>query len=435
METLFRTIKKLLPKKFFRTIQPAYHFLYAFAGAMRYRFPSREIYVLGITGTKGKSSVSEITNAICEEAGLKTAMVNGIRFKVGDRETRNRLKMTMPGRTLIQDYLRRAVEEKCDIFILEMTSEGVKQFRHKFIELDALIFTNLSPEHIESHGSYENYRAAKLKIAEALAQSRKQNRAIIVNGDDKESWRFLEAAGDIPNKIIFSLEDAKPHRVLEDGLELTFQGEKIRTPLRGTMNIYNILAAASFANFRGVSTETIKKALLKIKIPGRLEGVSAGQNFDIIVDYAHTADSLRQVYEIFEKQKKIAVLGSTGGGRDKAKRKEMGALADQFCDQIILTNEDPYDEDPQKIIEDVAQGVTNHQPMVIMDRREAIARALSLAASGNAVIITGKGTDPYIMEANGKKTPWSDAQIAKEEMEKILERKRTPSSAKLSGKI
>ncbi len=199
METILRIGRALIPSKLFRVAQPLYHFILAFTGALIYRFPSRYIKVVAITGTKGKSSTVEILNSILEAAGKKTALVNTIRFKIGNISKRNLHKMTMPGRFFVQKFLRDAVSAGCEYAIIEMTSEGAKQFRHKFIDLDALIFLNLSPEHIESHGSYEKYRAAKLSIARALATSKKKNCVLVVNGDDKESGAFLKF--DIQKKL------------------------------------------------------------------------------------------------------------------------------------------------------------------------------------------------------------------------------------------
>jgi UDP-N-acetylmuramoyl-L-alanyl-D-glutamate--2,6-diaminopimelate ligase len=164
----------------------------------------------------------------------------------------------------------------------------------------------------------------------------------------------------------------------------------------------------------------IKSAIEKFsEIKGRVERIKEGQDFDVVVDYAHTPDSLRALYKAFENHKKICVLGNTGGGRDTWKRDEMAKIAADMCDEIILTNEDPYDDDPQKIVSDMASAIPEAKPIVIMDRREAIAKAISLARSGDSVLITGKGTDPYIMGQNGSKIPWSDAQVVREELRKI----------------
>ena len=165
IETILRFAKKLIPRKLFRSVQPAYHFLLALLAAIVYRFPSRNIKIVIITGTKGKTSTTEIVNAILEEAGYRTASASTLRFKIDNEEERNLYKMTVPGRFFVQRFLHRAVKKQCDWAVLEMTSEGARQFRHRFISFNALIFTNLSPEHIESHGSFENYIDAKVSIA------------------------------------------------------------------------------------------------------------------------------------------------------------------------------------------------------------------------------------------------------------------------------
>lgn len=425
MDTVLRAIKRVVPTSLFQALQPAYHYTLAFLAALLFGFPSRTIKVVGITGTKGKTSTAELVSSVLEAAGYKTALAGTLRFKMGEKSEPNLFKMTMPGRFFIHRFLRRAVSEKCDWAVLEMTSEGTKQFRHKFIELNALIFTNLAAEHIESHGSYEKYVEAKLKLAHSLARSTKPDRAIVANADDKESVKFL--AADVPRKFPFHLRDAG-YKLTDNGVEITYKGELISSPLRGLFNVYNIMAAATFAESLGISPADIKRGIEKVtSIRGRGEEVKAGQHFTVIVDYAHTPDSLRAIYEAFESKKKICVLGNTGGGRDTWKRPEMGRIAEEFCDTVILTNEDPYDEDPQSIVNDMVKGM-KLKPEIIMDRREAIRTALLTAfAAGekndqqNAVVLlTGKGTDPYIMEAQGKKTPWSDSKVAKEELKKLL---------------
>jgi len=419
LEKILYIIKKMLPKSIFSKLQPIYHFLLAFLGVLLYRFPSRKIRLIGITGTKGKTTTIELVNIILEEAGYKTALAGTLRFKIGNNTERNLYKMTMPGRFFMQKFIWRAVKEQCDYAIIEMTSEGVKQFRHKFINLDALIVTNISPEHIESHGSYEKYLEAKLEIAKALADSNKKDRVLIVNKDDKESSKFL--AVKVPQKITYSISDADSFELSEHGSKVTLYGKRITLNLPGKFNIYNALSAATFARTQGIDVAKIKTGLEKLRgVRGRMEEVRENQPFTVIVDYAHTKDSLEKAYSAYPNKRKICVLGATGGGRDKWKRKEMGAVADTHCKHIILTNEDPYDENPMQIIENVADGIKNTEYKIIMDRREAISVALAEAQENDIVFITGKGTDPYIMEAQGKKTPWDDASIAREELRNLL---------------
>ena len=431
MDTLLRFTEKLIPKSVYGFFQPAYHYCMAFLGALIYRFPSRKITVIAVTGTKGKSTTTEILSALFEQAGFKTAVSNTVRFKINRESEDNRYKMSMPGRFFMQHFLRRAVTAGCQYAIIETTSEGARFFRHRCIALDGLIFTNLSPEHIESHGSFENYRDAKLSIARALKGSSKKRQVLVVNGDEQESSHF-KALG-VSETLSFSKDDVSDLSLQTDASSFMYKNIQIETHLSGLFNIYNILGAIKMAEAFGVGIETIQTALKNFRgVRGRVERVtsvslnpdgSAKQTFEVIVDYAHTADSLSKLYETFQESRKICVLGSTGGGRDKGKRKDMGAVAEKFCDEIILTNEDPYDEDPQKIIDDVKSGITEKQVQVIIDRREAIRVAIALASTGDTVLITGKGTDPYIMGPNNTKLPWDDATVAREELTKLFEKK------------
>ncbi len=370
-------------------------------------------------------------------------------------------KMTLRGRFFTQRFLRQAVSAGCTHAVIEMSSEGVPQFRHKFLFPDALIFTNLAPEHIESHGSYENYLKAKLAIAKELEGQKKSSMkkvwpnevrrpedflkgsfssgpAIIANTNDKEGEKFLDL--DIKNKVPYSLNDAIGIKADEKGSSFQIDKIVIHSKLPSIFNVSNMLGAIAYARFAGISLENIKKGLENIDfIRGRMEKIDtskflpAGRQVDVVVDYAHTPDSLKAVYETYNpstssgsKHKLICVLGNTGGGRDTWKRKVMGEIADKYCDQIILTN-----EDPKKIIEDIKEGIKNKPVEIIMDRRTAIRLAISKAKelahgkpSSNkvAVLITGKGTDPYIMGPKGTKQEWDDATVAREELNKIFKK-------------
>ncbi|MDB5194714.1 MAG: UDP-N-acetylmuramyl-tripeptide synthetase [Parcubacteria group bacterium] len=427
MDDFLKFIKKFIPRRLFNALNPLYHYSLAFLGALIYRFPSKKLTVIAVTGTKGKTSTTEIVNAIFEAAGHKTVLLNTIRWKINETSIPNSRKMTIPGRFFIQSMLRKGLSAGCDIAILELSSEAAKQYRHKYVYLDALIFTNLTPEHIESHGSFENYRKAKLALTETLCTRVKDRSIIVANADDPESIHFL--ACDALEKRPYTLSDGEPHVVKPDGIQFTWKNTEINSPLRGIFNMYNCIAGATCADAFGITPLAIKEGLEKLSlIKGRVEFVKltkehplfAKQTFDVVVDYAHTSGSLTELYKTFSTQRIIAVLGNTGGGRDKWKRPEMARVADTFASEIILTNEDPYDEDPDAIINEMVDGIKIHTPTVIMDRRAAIHEAISRANAGDAVLITGKGTDPYIMITNNRKIPWSDYQVAYEELEKVL---------------
>lgn len=396
----------------------AYHFALAFLAAVLYRFPSRQIAVVAVTGTKGKSSTIEFLNAIAEAAGMKTALSSTIRFKVGDDSRPNLKRQTQPGRFFLQSFLAKAATNGCTIAFVEMTSEGARQFRHRFVHMDALIFINLAPEHIESHGSLQAYSDAKFELGKQLARSKKRPRFMVANADDPESGRYLSLP--VENVIPFSLSATQPFEAGERGGYFTFEGRRIDVRLPGEFSLTNALAAATLMHALGFPLEKIMSGIAGLeKIPGRAEEINEGQAFPVVVDYAHTPDSLRALYSAYGTRRKICVLGSTGGGRDLWKRPVMGAVADEFCDIIILTNEDPYDEDPRSIVDSIAGGITKKTPEIIMDRRKAISHAIELAHASDAVLITGKGTDPTIQMARGASIPWSDAEVAREEIRKL----------------
>ena len=358
-----------------------YHFSWSFLGAVVYSFPSKDIFVIGITGTKGKTTVIELLNHILEVAGEKTAVLSSIKIKVGNKEDKNKTETTMPGRFFIQRFLRQAVKADCRYAIIEVTSEGISANRHRFIKWDVVGLINLAPEHIEAHGSFEKYKEAKLelfKIAKKLC---------FINKDDKHAEEFERVA---------------------QGRVVWFRKSELKSKLMGEFNRYNVGMAEVIAKELGVSEKNIVKAILEFSgIPGRMELVQK-EPFAVIVDYAHTPDSLRAVYEsLASKYKKIiCVLGSAGGGRDKWKRVEMGKIAAEYGDEIILTNEDSYNEEPEDIIEEIAQGCPKAQKIV--DREEAIKTAINLAQPGDVVIITGKGSENSIHIKGGKVIDWSD---------------------------
>jgi UDP-N-acetylmuramoyl-L-alanyl-D-glutamate--2,6-diaminopimelate ligase len=417
MTAVKNLISKLLPRSLYATLLKPYHYAWALGAALWYGSPAKKLTVIGVTGTKGKSSVSEMLTAILTQAGHKTAVAGTIRFAWGEESRPNLFKMTMPGRGFIQKFLATAVEKQCTHAVLEITSEATLNYRHLFLDLNALIFTNLQKEHIEAHGSFAKYFRAKLRIAEELAASPKRPRAIIANSASTGADAFL--AVPVEERVPFALSDASGIEATQGGVAFTYKNVRFSLNQPGDFSVLNALAATKAAEFLGVPVATSAKALANLtRIPGRAERIERGQSFTAIVDYAHTPDSLKALYDAFP-GRKICVLGNTGGGRDSWKRPEMGRIAEKACAEVFLTNEDPYDEDPGAIVSAMAAGM-ERKPTIIMDRREAIAAALAAAGPGDAVLITGKGTDPYIMGANGTKEVWSDAAVVGEELEKLL---------------
>jgi len=416
IEKILRKIERFIPKKLYKFFQPLYHYLLSLASAIRYRFPAySKLIIVGITGTKGKTSTVEFVRGILEANGHKVASTSTIHFTIGDEEVKNKYKMSMPGRFFMQSFIRKAKKANCSHLVLEITSEGSKFFRNKWIPLDALIFTNLEPEHIESHGSFEKYKQAKLNILKGM----KKDSVLIANKDSKYYEEFVSS--NKSKSVTYSLEDLDSKISNRGGIVFPFKEIRIQSPLRGEFMISNMLAVAKLGSELGMSSDIIKKGLESVKnIPGRAEQIKMGQDFYVVVDYAHTPDSLEAIYKSFPNQDIIGVLGNTGGGRDKWKRKEMAKIAEQYCSKIILTNEDPYDENPMTIVQEMADTIEKKKVEIILDRKEAIKTALERANTLSAVIITGKGTDPYIMGPNGTKLPWSDKEVVQRILKNIL---------------
>ncbi len=391
-------IKKFIPS----FLLSWYHYFLAFSGAVFYCFPSRRIKVIGITGTNGKTTVASLLAEILEEAGFKTACLSSIKFKIKGEEKENALKMTMPGRFRLQKFLKQAVAADCQYAILEVTSEGIKQHRHRFIHFEAAIFTNLSPEHIEAHGGFENYKKAKGKLFQATRNTH------IINIDDENSEYFLQFPA--KKKYTYSWEKG----------DVNNRDLRLKLRLIGDFNIYNALAAVAAGLSQGIDLEICRRAVEKVGgVAGRMELVIE-KPFKVFVDYAFTPNALKKVYRALkpENSRMICVLGACGGGRDKWKRPVLGRIAAENCQEVIVTNEDPYDENPMKIIKEVADGA-GQKARKILDRREAIKTALSLAGKEDAVVITGKGSEPWLVEARGKKIPWDDREIVRDEFRKL----------------
>lgn len=418
LDKIIHILKKIIPKSLVRLLRPVYHRALAFFMAFSYGFPAKKLTVIGVTGTKGKSTTAEMLFTILRAAGYKTALISTIRFAIEDDSTPNRYKMTMLGRGFAQTFMRRALRAGCTHLIIEVSSEGVLQYRHWFLGLDALIVTNIQREHIESHGSFANYVAAKRSIVDTLVRSRKCSRILVTNTDIPESSAFLSAH--VSRAIGFSAHELKNVSGDEKNIRFEYEGVHFSLPVPGFFNAMNALAALKFSEANGIPLIAAADALKTLPVVrGRVERIEAGQDFVVIVDYAHTPDSLRALYGAFEKRRKICVLGNTGGGRDTWKRPEMGRIADEECEKVILTNEDPYDEDPATIVEAMAHGM-QRTPEIIMDRRAAIRAALRIARPDDVVLITGKGTDPFIMGSRNTKVPWSDANVAREEIEHLI---------------
>src|SRR3989339_657051 len=431
MKTL---IKKLISKK----ILNLRHLFFAWLGAFKYHHPSEELMVIGITGTSGKSTTAYLLRQILESAGMLVGSLSTIDFYVAGEEKLNDQKMTMLGKMQIQKYLREMVDKKCDVAIIETTSEGRVQYRHKFINYDMMLLTNLYPEHIDSHGSFENYKKAKLDIFDYVSKlPRKRGmgkgergmgkyipKTAIVNGNSEYKDEFLQF--DFEKKIIFGTNISK-QEVKNDGLYFNVDDKNFHAPLYGEHNISNIVATLAIAREFDIAWDVLQKAVLQLKpIPGRVEFIDEAEEkgFQVIVDYAFEPVAMEKLYQVVDLLKPtgkiIHVFGSTGGGRDKDRRFKLGEMIGQKADICIVTDEDPYEDDPQEIIDDVAGVVIkqgkeiNKNVFKILDRKEAIGKAVEMAETGDLILITGKGSEQGMCVAGGKMIVWDDRKIVRD---------------------
>lgn len=444
-----------------QSIKNVWHLSWAYYGAIRYGFPSKKLYVVGVTGTSGKSSVVQHLRLMLEAKGFKVGSLSTVDFVIAGKQTMNAQKMTMLGRARTQALLKEMVKQGCDIAIVETSSQGVLQYRHKGIMYDSVILTNFYPEHIEAHGGYEKYRAAKVALFAYVAKSKEKKvndlterlqatlpssqhtipKTAIYNADISPNDLPFFALQPFHHRYFISKEATLPALIAEsegnytvlhisnthttpEGQAWTLEGESCRIPLHGAHESMNVsIALTSLLPLSIPLAEAVQAVKAVQPVPGRIEHIHASQELgiDVIVDYAFEPRAMEVLYEVVQAlphKRIIHVFGSTGGGRDVARRFTLGDMVGKRADLCIVTDEDPYNDDPLKIIHDVAGAVRstgkidNQTLFIIPDREEAIFSAIRMAEKGDIVLITGKGSET-VMVVKGKYIPMDDRAIAR----------------------
>ena len=423
-------MKKLIPQK----IKNIYHLFQAIVANVYFGFPSKKIKVIGITGTNGKTTTVQMITKILEEAGYCVAMASTINFKIGKDEKVNKTKFTTLSSWEVQKFIKKAVAANCQYLVLETSSHSLDQHRVWGVDYNIAVITNVTREHLDYHKNINYYRKAKLKLFKNVDD-------IIVNLDMTSPEDFLRvkakrkygySSKNEPIRPEIEVLDSNIVRSKDLALGVVKSSYKIDEAeftinLPGLFNIENSLAATCVGLAEDININVIAKALEKVKgISGRMEYVENNKGINIIIDYAVTPDALEKLYELIEDVNKnngsvISVFGSCGE-RDVGKRPAMGKIVSGFADYILITNEDPYGEDPQKIIEEVASGVIgkveNENFWKIFDRRDAIRKALRIAKPGDFVIITGKGAEET-MAIGADRVSWNYKKVVLEELENI----------------
>jgi UDP-N-acetylmuramoyl-L-alanyl-D-glutamate--2,6-diaminopimelate ligase len=405
------------------------------AGAF-FHHPSREMQVVGITGTNGKTTTAYLTAAIFEAAGVRCGLLGTVAYRIGERAID--ATRTTPEAPDVQRLLREMVDQGCGACAMEVSSHALSLARVEDTTFAAAAFTNLTRDHLDFHADMEDYFRAKRRLFEMLPRDAPS----LINLDDPRGSTLVEAAGRPVTYAINRPADITPGPLSFSLDGLTFD---VRTP-RGTLhvesklvgrpNVYNILAAVSIGTALGLPFDAIERGVGALDgVPGRFQLVSgAADEMTVIVDYAHTDDALRNLLETarpLARGRLISVFGC-GGDRDRTKRPLMGAVAGRLSDLIVITSDNPRSEDPTRIIEEIQRGITPdtrrdaaQRILTVVDRRAAIAKAIELARAGDLVLVAGKGHEKY--QVIGTKTlPFDDVAVARE----ALDRRRTNSGVR-----
>ncbi len=403
-----------------------------------YRYPANHFCTIGVTGTDGKTTTSNLISAIFEAAGIQTGLMTTANFRISGQEWENSTRQSTLEALEVQQYLRRMLDAGVTHAIIEATSHGLELQRVRGCNFDVGVVTNITHEHLDFHKSLANYRRAKARLFEMLDPSRDKGIGIhpvaILNRDDV-SYDILKPYCRVP-VLDYGIDQAAAVRTIDIQLNahstrfrvLLPEGEMtIETQLVGLFNVSNCLAAITTAYSQGISLAAIAQGLAEVKgVSGRMESINEGQSFTVIVDYAHTPDSLQKVLATLRPltSGKLMVVFGSAGERDVQKRPIMGRIAAQMADFFVITDEDPREEERTRILQDIASGAEaagksqGRDYLCIADRMQAIATAFAKAQTGDTVILAGKGHEQSIIIGR-QKLPWDDRRVAREALRRL----------------
>lgn len=407
-------------------VENARHAMATLAAAF-YNRPVRRLKMAGVTGTNGKTTTTFLIKHICDRAGMRCGLIGTVRYEIGERILP--AVRTTPESLELQELLGQMANAACKAAAMEVSSHAIAQERTRGLEFDVAVFTNLTQDHLDFHGTMQAYFESKLKLFTELAvQQHKKKVAAVVNLDDSYGAKIVERLGKEVPVVTYGMGVHADFRALNyrpefsgTSYQLDANGKSylVRVPLIGRFNVANSLAALAAANSLGIP---LRDAILSLgkapQVPGRLEAVPAKRQFQVFVDYAHTPDAMLNVLKTVRElspRKVICVFGC-GGDRDRAKRPLMAHAADQNADFSIITSDNPRKEDPDAIIAEVEKGFRSERYEKITDRAQAIARAVSLAQPRDIVVIAGKGHEAY-QEFADHTIPFDDIAVARRALE------------------
>lgn len=388
-----------------------------------YGRPSEALHITGVTGTKGKTSISYLAEAALNRAGKKVSVLGTVNYRVNGRAVQDAPNTTPLALPLFK-LLKQMADAKTDALVMEVSSHALEQQRVRHIHFDTAVFTNLQRDHLDFHHTFENYFNAKKKLFDGLLSpdNQKPLKTAVINADDPYGQKLIEMLRGKVRVLTYGLEaeaDFKAADIEESlhGTRFSVNGQAAKINLLGKHNVYNALAALCIAAARGADVKTALAGLADLPgVPGRMERIDEGQDFFVFVDFAYTDESLQRAYQTvknFKTGRVITVFGC-GGDRDRTKRPLMGRTACQNSDLVFLTNDNPRTEDPRRIFEDIIQGMKGFKNYEVEpDRRRAVFKAVNAARKGDIVIIAGKGHE-QTQKVGHETLPFSDQKTAQE---------------------
>lgn len=404
-----------------------------YMGSRFYGDPSARLKMIGITGTNGKTTTAYLCKALLEGIGRRVGLIGTVAYQIGQETIP--ASHTTPGALELQRLLAKMMQANLNAVVMEVSSHALALDRTAGCEYDAAVFTNLTQDHLDFHQTMEDYYQAKLRLFTELGRGGKSGQRAIVNMDDPRGPQ-IRAACRVPvwGYAVAGKTDLKAERVKLSMDGTTFAAAtpagtfSIESRLVGEHNVYNLLGAIGVALHAGATGDQVREAVGQVtNVPGRFERVSAGQDFTVVVDYAHTEDALRRLLEAAQELKthRIITVFGCGGDRDRGKRPKMGRAAVEYSDAVVLTSDNPRTEDPMAILREVEVGIRDAlqrrsqvEYHLVPDRREAIAAAVRLARSGDLVLIAGKGHEDYQIVGT-KKLHFDDRQVAREAIQHL----------------
>lgn len=421
-----KVVKKIIPKRVFKTVEPYGHLAETIVQQTKNKFPAKNLQIIGVTGTNGKTTTAFMIHKMLTEAGYKCGLMTTVAYGVGNNLSEQIAHMTTVSPGLLLARVKKMKKEGIDYLILETTSHALAQYRVWGIKFSIAVMTNLTHEHLDYHGSFENYRNAKVKLFKMANKNKRGLRLGIVNADDPNAKYFLKP---IKNNLSYGINsgDLKATSVKLKPTGSSFTASiknetyNINCHIPGSFNVYNALAAVGVGRALGLSRQQIEQGIAALKsVEGRMTKIDEGQNFSVIIDFAHTPDSFEKLFADLRpvvKGKLITVFGSAGR-RDEAKRPIQGEIAGRYSDEVVLTEEDDRDIDGQQILAEISQGaekagkILNKDLFLVHDRKKAIEYALKRAGKGDTVLLLGKGHEKTIERADGEH-PWDEIELTK----------------------